>query len=184
MNSLRIPRLSLAANIIGYQLVWLACVAGAGRGIAWSGPLAASAFVALTLAFGGKREADLRTLAMAVPLGFATDSLFAASGWMIYAQAGPWPLLAPAWIVALWASFAMTINHSLAFLDGRPWLAILLGLLGGPLAYWAAADTFDAVDFGLPLPLALSAIAFAWAALMPLLMSLNKRLAPAADALA
>lgn len=166
----------MAANIIGYELVWLACVAGAGRGMAWLGPMAALVFVTATLALGGKRNGDLRALALAVPLGFAMDSLFAASGWLIYAQAWPSPLLAPAWIWALWAAFAMTINHSMSFLGDRPWLAALLGLVCGPLVYWSAAGTFDAVDFGVPTARIMVALALAWALLLPVLITLNKRL--------
>ena len=178
------PWFSVAANIVGYQLVWMACVAGAGRGIAWLGPVAAAVFVVATLAFGGRRDADLRALLIAVPLGVAVDSLFAASGWLNYAQAWPWPRLAPVWILSLWAAFAMTLNHSLSFLEGRPWLAASLGLVGGPLAYWAAAGAFDAVDFGVPAPWILSALALGWALLLPLLVSLNQRVAPATRALA
>jgi len=173
----------LAANIIGYQLVWLACVAGAGRGSAWLGPMAAALFTAATLTFGGKPGADLRILGLALPLGFAMDSLFAALGWMSFSQAWPWPNLAPAWICMLWAAFAMTLNHSLAFLADRLWLASLLGLLGGPLAYWSAAHAFNAVDFGESTASIMPALALAWAAMLPLLVALNKRLAPATSPL-
>lgn len=172
------------SNVIGYQLVWFACVAGAGRGMAWLGPVAALLFAAATLAWGGKRKADLRTLALALPLGFAIDSAFAASGWLVYAQAWPWQAAAPVWIWALWAGFAMTLNHSLAFLGDRPCSSILLGLLGGPLAYWAAADAFGALAFGAPVVWVMTALALAWAALLPVLLALNKRFTSAEAALA
>jgi len=184
MKSLRHDWLPTAANIVGYQLAWVACVAGAGNGMAWLGPVAALAFVAGTLALGGKRNADLRALALAVPMGLAMDSMFAASGWLNYAQAWPWPQLAPSWIWALWAAFAMTLNHSLSFLDDRPWLAALFGLVGGPLAYWAAAGTFGAVEFGAPLAWIIAALALAWALLMPLLITLNRRLAGSTEVIA
>ena len=180
----RRPWLATAANIIGYELVWLACVAGAGRGMAWLGPLAALVFVTATLALGGNRGGDLRALALVVPLGFVMDSLFAASGWLNYAHSWPSHLVAPAWIWALWAAFAMTLNHSMAFLGDRPWLAALLGLVGGPLVYWAAAGTFGAVDFGVPTAWIMAALALAWALLLPLLMTLNKRLTDSTRALA
>ena len=184
MSTVRLSWISAAANVVGYQLVWTACVAGAGRGMAWLGPFAAVAFVTATLAFGGKRDADLRALGLATLLGVAMDSLFAASGWLNYAQAWPWPMLAPFWIWALWAAFAMTLNHSLSFLQDRPWIAAMLGLVCGPLAYWAAAGTFNAVEFGVPLPWIMSALGLGWALLLPLLMIVNKRLAPAPGALA
>lgn len=167
----------LALNVIGSQIVWFACVAGASRGMVWLGPLAAIVFAAITLARGGKRDADLKTLALALPIGFALDSTFAASGWMIYAERWPWQHAAPIWIWALWAGFAMTLNHSLAFLADRPWPAALLGLFGGPLAYWTAAGAFDAVSFGVPALWVMAALAVAWALVVPLLFALNKRFA-------
>ncbi|MFY2762511.1 DUF2878 domain-containing protein [Arenimonas sp. MALMAid1274] len=167
-----------AANVVGYQLVWLASVAGAGQGMAWAGPLASLVFVALTLAFGGKRQADLRILGLALVLGFVLDTAFAASGWLVYAQAWPWAWAAPVWIWSLWAGFAMTLNHSMAFLHDRPWAAALLGLFGGPLAYWAAAGAFDAVSFGAPVPWVIAALALGWAVVLPLLLALQRRLSP------
>lgn len=166
----------MALNVAGYQLVWFCCVAGAGRGMPWLGPLLAAAFAALTLGSGGKCAADLRTLAVVLPIGFAMDSAFAASGWLAYTQPWPWPGAAPAWIWALWASFALTLNHSLSFLRGRPLLAAGLGLLGGPLAYWAAAGTFGAVAFGASPGLVLGALAACWALALPLILALNERL--------
>ena len=175
----------VAANVIGYQLVWFACVAGAGRGLAWLGPMAALLFAAATLLCGGKRDADLRTLFVTLPIGIALDSAFAASGWLVYAEPWPWQGAAPAWIWALWTGFALTLNHSLAFLRDRPWLAALLGLLGGPLAYWAAAGGFDAVAFGAaPMPWVMAALALAWALALPVVFALDKRLASSGAALA
>ncbi len=166
----------LAGNVVGFQGVWLASIAGAGAGYAWTGPLAAALFTAATLAFGGKARADLRLLAIALPLGWLLDSAFAASGWLLYAQPWPWAWAAPVWIWALWVGFAMTLNHSMAFLAGKPWLAAAFGALGGPLAYWTAAGAFDAVSFGRPVPWVLLALAAGWAVLLPLLFALDRRL--------
>jgi len=165
-----------ALNIVGFQLVWLACVAGAGHGSIWAGPIAALIFTLLTLRYGGKAIADLRLLALALPLGFALDSAFAASGWLRYSLAWPWLNASPVWIWAMWTGFAMTLNHSLAFLRDKPWLAAAFGFLGGPLAYWTAAGAFDAVSFDAPVLWVLSALACAWALALPLLFALDKRL--------
>jgi hypothetical protein len=170
-----VKRLLLAVgNVIGFQLVWLASVGGAGAGMPWAGPAAATAFVAAMLAAGGRRRDDLRMLAIALPLGLAMDSGFAASGWLVYAESGPWPALAPAWIVSLWAGFALTLNHSMAFLGARPAAAALFGLAGGPLAYWTAAEAFGAVAFGVPAAWAMGALALGWAAVLPLLFLLGR----------
>ncbi len=169
--------LRLVGNVVGFQAVWLASIAGAGQGLAWTGPLAAVLFVAAMLAFGGKARQDLRMLAIALPIGFLLDSAFAASGWLRYAEPVPWASAAPVWIWSLWAGFALTLNHSMDFLRARPWASAAFGLAGGPLAYWTAAGAFDAVDFGVPMAWALAALAIGWAAVLPLVYGLDQRLA-------
>lgn len=172
--------LHIITNVVGFQAVWLASIAGAGQGFLWTGPLAAVLFVAATLALGGKARADLRLLAVALPLGILLDSAFAASGWLRYAQPWPWVWAAPVWIWSLWAGFALTLNHSLSFLRDRPWVAAGFGLVGGPLAYWTAAGAFDAVSFGVPLLWVMLALAAGWALVLPLLFGIDRRLAPPA----
>ncbi len=78
-------------------------------------------------------------------------------------------------MIALWANFATTLNLSLAGLQTRPWLAALLGLVCGPLAYWGGAG-LGAMTFITPLP-ALITLALGWALLTPLLLALAATLA-------
>lgn len=170
-------RLLLVGNVLGFQAVWVASIAGAGQGLAWAGPVAALLFVAATLAFGGKARDDLRMLAITLPIGFLLDTAFAASGWLRYAEPMPWVFAAPVWIWSLWAGFALTLNHSMAFLRDRPWASAAFGLVGGPLAYWTAAGAFDAVSFGVPVAWVMAALAAGWAAVLPLLYGLDQRLA-------
>lgn len=165
-----------AMNVIGFQTVWLACVAGAGHGDLWLGPVLALAFVAATLRFGDRARADLRMLMISLPLGFALDSALSWSGWLIYRQPWPWQFAAPVWIWGLWLGFAMTLNHSLAFLRDRPLLATLLGLFGGPMAYWSAAGAFDAIEFGAPVAWVMIAIALTWALVLPALFAIDRRI--------
>jgi len=164
-----------AFNIVGFQLVWLACVAGAGSGLIWVGPAAAAIFAWTMLRYGEKAAADSRLLAIALPLGFVLDSAFAASGCLRYALAWPSPHASPLWIWAMWSGFALTLNHSLAFLRERPWLATAFGAFGGPLSYWIAASAFDAVSFAAPVPSVLFALAVAWGLALPLLFALDRR---------
>jgi len=169
-------KLLLAGNVVGFQCVWLASIAGAGKGLAWAGPVAAVLFVAAMLALGGKARQDLRMLAIALPVGFLLDGAFAASGWLLYAQPVPWVSAAPVWIWSLWAGFALTLNHSMDFLRARPWASAVFGLVGGPLAYWTAASAFDAVSFGVPVAWAMAALAVGWAVVLPLLYGLDRRM--------
>ena len=164
------------ANAVGYQCVWLCCVVGAGSAHAWLGPLAACLFAVLMIVFGGKARSDLRMVVVAVPLGFAFDSALAASGCLHYAQAWPSTMLAPAWIGALWLGFALTLNHSLAFLRQKPMLSATLGLIGGPLAYFSAERGFHAVVIATPRLPAMLMLAIGWAILVPLLFRLDKKI--------
>ena len=132
-------------NLIGFQAVWLSCVIGAGQGMWLPGLLAAALFALLMLAFGKGRRRDLRTLAIALPIGFVMDSVLAQSGWLRYAMAFPWADWAPLWIMALWLAFALTLNHSLRAVYRNRLYTFLFGFLGGPLAYGIAAARFDAM---------------------------------------
>jgi hypothetical protein len=122
------------------------------------------------------RRADACLFVGVSLIGFVLDSTFAQVGLMQFQAAAPWPGLAPAWMVALWASFALTLNHSLAFLQGRAMLSALLGAIGAPLAYWAAGRGWHAVDFPLGVAPMLGATAIVWALLMPLLSRASVRL--------
>ncbi len=166
----------MAFNVLGFQAVWWACVLGAGGGSAWAGPLAAAVFAAVHLRFTPSPSRDLRLLAAAIVLGLVVDGLLGTSGLLVYAAAGGRPELAPGWIVALWAGFALTLTHSLGFFARRPLAAAIFGLLGGPLAYASAAAVAGAVAFPQGSAIALAAVALGWAIALPLLYALDRRL--------
>lgn len=165
-------------NAIAYQATWIAAIAGAAAGLWWVGPVAALAFAAWQLPRSQQPRADLALVGCAMALGFALDSLFARGGFLHYASAVPWPDLAPAWILALWASFALTLNHSLAYLQRHLQLAALFGAIGAPLAY-SAAERSGALAFAAAPSSALLLLAVCWAVLAPALCALAARLARA-----
>lgn len=173
--------------MIFYQATWLAAVAGGGAGLWWPGVALFGLFAAWQLATSTWPRADTCLIAGVGALGFAIDSIFAQCGLMQFATAVPWPRLSPIWMTILWTSYALSLNHSLAFLHGRSWLAIALGGLGAPFAYWAAGHGWQALTFGARPILTFGAAALTWATLMPLLSALAHRLrlldaAPAAAA--
>lgn len=171
-------RAFLIFNVVGFQAVWFASVLGAANGLPWAGPAMLLVYAALHLRFSPDRIGDLRMLAIAMILGFVADSLLAVSGLLVYAS--PWPseALAPAWILAMWAGFALTLNHSMSFLRGRAWMAFAFGALGGPVAYLGASRGFDAVTFPIDLTMAMVALALVWGAAMPALYALHAALRP------
>lgn len=159
-----------------YQATWLAAVAGAGQGLWWPGLVVLAVFAALQLGLGPWRRADACLFVGVSLLGFVLDSTFVQFGLMRFQAPVPWPSLAPVWMVALWTSFALTLNHSLAFLQNRPLFAALLGAIGAPLAYWAAGRGWHAVAFPLGAAPMFGTTAIVWALLMPLLSRAALRL--------
>lgn len=75
--------------------------------------------------------------------------------------------------MALWAAFAMTLQHSMQWLLARPLAAVLFGAMGGPLAYSGAARGFDAVVFNMPLQATLL-LGFGWGFAMWLLVAIAR----------
>ncbi len=161
-------------TFIAYELVWFAAVIGAGRGRVWPGVCAAAAFIAWRLAVSRHRAIEGRLLALALLIGAALETCWVRTGLIRYAAA--WPLgSSPAWLLALWASFGLTIVPLFSYLHSRPWLAAALGAIGGPASYWAAGRGWHAVLFpprALPTLLALS---LGWAVALPLLTTLARR---------
>lgn len=156
------------ANVIGNQLVWLCAVVGAGQGLRWPGVLAAGIYVLSQLAWSARPVVELKLLGVALLCGLVVDGIAGGSGQVLYAAAAPSPWLAPVWILALWAAFAMTLTVSLRSLQHRLWLAALVGLIA-PLAYLSAARGWSSVSFAAPSWHGVTLLAAGWAVALPLL---------------
>lgn len=161
------------ANFIVFQVCWMAAVWGAAQQMGWLGPLCAATFLIVESALSpsGKKLAIL-ALAAAV-IGFALDSVYTQAGLIAFASPGPAPSLAPAWIVALWVSFALTLPSSLAYLSPHPWWSAVLGAVGGPIAYWIAIRVWDAGAFTGDEVVVTLVIAAIWAFATPLLFRIT-----------
>lgn len=148
-------------NVAAYQLAWFAVLIGAARGLPWAG--AAVAVVVCAAHLWLRREAiETRLMAACLVIGAIVDSTLAVSGQVHYAA---WTLeVAPYWMLSLWLAFATTLNHSLRWLMARPFVAALVGAIGGPLAYLAGAK-LGALDITTP-RLALPFIGLLWAPAM------------------
>ena len=163
------------ASLIGYQLVWFAAVIGAGHGSAWPGIVGMLLYAACQLAAARHYKADLSLMATAIVLGLVVDGGLIRSGLASYAA--PWPsaMWAPAWILALWATFALTLTQSLRWLQTRLWVAAMLGAIGGPLAYLGASRGWQVVSFADPAWRGLSWLGIGWALATPTLAWLAGR---------
>jgi len=126
-------------NLIVFQAGWLACVIGAAHGLPWVGLAAVAAAIALHLGLAARPAAELRLVAVAVGLGALFDSALLSTGWVSYPSGVLAPIVAPYWILAMWALLATTLNVSLAWLKRSLPLAAILGAICGPLSYLAGA---------------------------------------------
>lgn len=154
----------IAIGALLFDIVWGASVLLAGRGHWATG--------ALVAVLGGCAHATLvraapallaRIVAVAA-LGAAVDLALIGLGVIRFAT--PSPLWAPAiWFFALWLHFAPSVPLLFSWLRTRMWLAVVLGVAGGPLAYWVA-ERLGAVE--LAQPWSLLVIAGQWGVLFPL----------------
>jgi hypothetical protein len=167
--------MSFWLSLIGYQAVWFAAVIGAGHGTAWPGVAGMLVYALVQLAWTRNRRTDLGLIVAALVLGCLLDGMLIRSGLASYAAAWPDLALAPAWILALWITFALTFTQALRYLQRRLWLAALLGAIGGPLAYLGAARGWQVVSFADPAWRTLLALALGWGLATPALAWLARR---------
>jgi hypothetical protein len=157
------------------EVGWFAAVAGAAAGRPWLGPLVAIGVVAIHLLVARGRAGELLLLAVTGLIGLGLDGLLKVTGVVAYAaDVAPVPWLAPVWIVALWLLFATMLNESLAWLQGRPAPAAVLGAIFGPLSYLAGAR-LEAAWFPRSTAVAMVALAVMWGLTLPFLLWVASR---------
>ncbi len=161
-------RLWTLINVAGFNAVWFSSVLGAANGMPWLGPLVFAPFCALTLSRGGKAAEDGAAMLVCAATGLILDSSYVWMGLVSYAS--PWPSTQalPIWLLIMWLNFALTMNHSLAWLASRPWLAALFGAFGGATSYYAGSR-LGALTFEAQPLVVVSVIGIAWAIALPLL---------------
>jgi hypothetical protein len=163
-------------NFIGFQAVWFGALFGAAAARHWVAPVALILFLIWHFSASSRSpRADMALLAVAVAFGLVVDTLFIQIGILAFASPLPWAGVAPFWIVVLWMAFALTINVSMRWLQSRMLVAALLGLVGGPLSYWAGVRMGAAVALGDPVRV-YGIIGVVWAIAAPLLIQAAVRL--------
>ena len=163
----------LVAAFVAFEAAWFACVLGAAQGWPSAGVAVVVAVVATSVLCSAKPRVDAALVAAAMVVGLSWDSALLQLGWIAYAEPGPLPLLAPAWILALWALLAIALREPLRWLHTRLPLAALFGAVGGPLSY-AGAERLGACTLREPTA-AWVALALGWALILPLLLRLARR---------
>lgn len=161
----------LIANFLLFQLAWFSCVAGAAQGLPWLGVAVTLATLILHLSAAHQLKPELMLIAAALILGACFDQSMLAAEWVDYQHHGWSDAFVPAWILALWAAFASTLNVSLAWMQGRYLVATLFGAAGGPLAY-LGAEKLGAVT--LNGEIAYVVLSIGWAVMTPALLYMTK----------
>lgn len=161
-------RFHVIMNFLFFQAGYFACVFGGATGWPWLGPAVVLGAVAWHLWRVGDRIAEATLLALVLLVGAVFESAIAGTGWIEYPSGAVVPWLAPPWILALWLLFATTLNLCLGWLRRRPWLAIALGGIGGPLSFFGGSK-LQAVTLLDPVAV-LATLSVSWAVLMPLVM--------------
>jgi hypothetical protein len=160
-------------NFVLFQLGWFACVISSAAKLPLLGSAVAVAIIGWHLWRAQQPSREFYLIVTAMLIGVTWDSLLVWQAWLHYPAGILLPNTAPYWIVMLWALFATTLNLSLRWLKQHMRLAIVLGAVAGPLAYYGGAR-LGALDFVQPAS-ALLALSIGWAVFTPLLILLSKR---------
>lgn len=162
-------------NMAWMQALWFGAVIGAAKDLFLLAPILLVMFACWESRAVNCVQGDFKLMLVAVLLGFILDTTWIKLGWFEFAANWPASDKAPLWILSLWAGLALTLNHSLAWLQSRLFLAPLIGGLASPFSYLAAAQ-FGAVQiipeswqwfFGL---------SASWAIVLPLLLWLARHI--------
>ncbi len=165
--------LSIVGNAVLFQLLWLAAILGAGNGVIWPGLACLAALFLWSLLFRNPLRADLRMALIGVLVAYSVEPIWIGLHLVEY-PLQPDGSAPPIWIVLLWAGFAMSCNHSLAWLRNRLLWGSLLGTAGG-IASITAANRLGVV--GMPngwLSIALL-YGLVWSLICPALVWLSMR---------
>ena len=163
-------------NLIGFQVCWWLCILGVRFQFPFLGPVCMVVFL-LIHCFGFRVEkSELKLILLVSLIGTLIDSMLAYSGIVEYEgtySSLEW--LAPLWITAMWAGFASTVNHSLAWLKERPFITITMGFIAGPVAY-LTAEKFGAITMNGSAVMKNSLLAIIWGSSVRAIFIFNKRL--------
>lgn len=170
LNPATVVLVMYLANIINFaffQALWFSSVLGAAHGYTWAAPVCLAAFIIYHFKSHAKnKHADMLLVVLCVSFGLMLDTAGTISTWIEFTHYEFKPV-APLWLLCLWAGFALTVNHSMAWIQGRLLLSFIAGAVFGPLSYYAGWQA-GAMQWLVPVYAAIF-ISLGWALVMPLL---------------
>jgi hypothetical protein len=160
-------------NLVWMQLIWFAAVLGAANKILWPVIILLGILIFSVANSKNRIKGDFQLVLVAMLLGLVLDTTWIKFGWLEYADTNGLTHLAPVWIILLWASLALTVNHSLAWLQSKLLLAATISAIASPLSYLAAAK-LGAVKIAAENNGWFFGIGASWAVAVPLLLWLGQ----------
>jgi len=162
-------------NITLFQAGWFVMVAGVANQSEVTAILCVILIILAHLFIVRNKTTEVLLVATSGLLGFIIESIFISQG--IFSAVGEFGLngLAPVWLVTLWMLFAITVNHSMAWLSGRYLLSSLLGFVFAPVAYFAG-QKFEVLTFTTQLSIyqVLLILGVVWAFITPFLIFISQ----------
>lgn len=159
-------------SVVAFQAAWAACAYGTVHSVPQFGVLVSMASLALGVLLAERRLGRIVLSVLLGLYGLAAETIILRSGVLSYTSPGPYPTVAPVWIIGLWMAFAILIKPAFGWLQGRLLLAALLGAVAGPMSYYAAMR-LGALQFAEPEWAGLTAVSVMWAVGMPFALTVS-----------
>lgn len=163
--------LNTFVNAALFQVLWFAAILGSAKLLMWPSVVACSALAIWQLNPSRRHISDIKLIMVAIVVGLVSDTFLLQLNLFKFTYPFPIEGIAPLWILLLWVGFALTINHSMKWLNSRSWLPAVLGAIFAPLSY-LAGQRLGAVEY-LADPLLISVcIGAVWAVAMTVLANI------------
>lgn len=170
--TLPLSRRHVIYNLVMFQLGWFFCAYGAAHDMPWLAFLVLPPIVIWHLSHARQQRQEARLMLAMMLMGLVLDQSLLSMGMLSFPDSGLPRGWLPPWMLMLWLLFATTLNVSLRWTRASLGLRVLLGAVGGPMAY-LAGEHLGAIR--LPHEASVVAIAFAWAVAFPLSILLASR---------
>lgn len=159
-----------------YKVVWLCAVLGGGiHGHPLIGAVPMLIWCSLWIRFHLFPKSTLYLAIIASLYGLVWDSGLVLTGIMEFPLHAQALLPSPPWMVVLWLGFGSIIHSSFSRLYGRTFLALLIGSIGGVMAYLGGVR-MEALTISTSKEIFVLAVALEWGIAFPLLLWVSERL--------
>lgn len=163
-------------NNISYQIIWWVSVLGAIFNYPLAGLLMMVPVLIIHFLYIAKDKREIYLLLFAAIAGTAMDTMLNISNIVSYNgtfEFASW--LAPLWITSMWVGFSMTVNHSLSWLANKKLVGVIMGMIFGPLAYFAG-QRYGAVTLNGSSILYITILSVTWGLIIPTLYIVSEKL--------